>query len=139
MKESRLRAMKSIKELRKSIDKTNTELKKLKAQSQELDQQINTLLGEMQKLELTRSSVRDTYEQARLDVHALQSELDSQREIVEDKVTQKVANKSFVSIFFSFPLFNSENHKQHCQQHSNNWKTQQKHIKRKSERSCFHN
>jgi hypothetical protein len=69
-----------------------------------LDQQINATLGEMQKLDSSRAGTRDAYEQMKLDVHALQSELDSQRDILEEKVSFYF-HLFFVLSFFIFPHF----------------------------------
>ena len=61
-------------------------------------------VGEIQKLDSQRFSARDTFEQLKLDITALQNELDNAKESLEEKVTEK-KNPEFISIKKNQSLF----------------------------------
>src|SRR5690554_3844337 len=86
VRHSRLEAMKKIKQWRSKIDSISDDAKKIKTSLADFDQKVSSLLGEVQKLESERNSVRDTYEQMILETKTSQKDVSTQREVLQQKV-----------------------------------------------------
>jgi structural maintenance of chromosome 3 (chondroitin sulfate proteoglycan 6) len=82
---SRLESMKSIKNWRNKIEQIIPDARKTKKILQETEQEISSLLGEIQKLETARANSRDTYEQLNQKVKTLQRDMVTFQEILQQK------------------------------------------------------
>lgn len=98
---SRLEAMKSIQLCRKKLESISHEAKKIKKELQDIDQQINQVLGEIQKKESDKTSIKDGYEQATQRIKTLQKDVQTYKEIIHQKV--------FIIIFKKNEIFSIRN------------------------------
>jgi len=85
---SRVKLQKTITKTQKQLSELTIESNKIKKTSQEIDQAINSVLGELQKMESTKTGNLDTFEQMKLDLRAKSNELQICIEILEQKQRQ---------------------------------------------------
>ncbi|KAJ3438560.1 structural maintenance of chromosomes protein [Anaeramoeba flamelloides] len=95
-KKSRLRCMKSIRQVREKISDTNKKAKKTNESLETVDQEISQVIGEIEKQENNLTSLTNTLEQLEEEINNLKVEIIESKESI--KINQKKITETTMNV-----------------------------------------